>query len=189
MAAKKKAKKKPAARSRKVVQKKKPVNAKKAKKAKKTQAKSIRKPVKKSSRRSAVAAGSKAHSAAASVAVAAETHAHSWRRAKYNTLQEFWPFYLHEHRFSSNRVLHFMGSTLALALLGVAVGTANSWLLIPAVVSGYAFAWVGHFFIEKNRPATFTYPLKSLISDWRMWYCTLSGQIPREFQKYGLHSK
>ena len=112
-----------------------------------------------------------------------------WRRSHYKTLKEFWPFYLHEHSFGLNRVLHFIGSTLGLVIAAIAIGTRKYWLLIPAMVCGYAFAWVGHFFIEKNRPATFKYPLKSFISDWRMWYCILSAQIGKEMKRYGISSK
>ncbi|MFZ5630678.1 MAG: Mpo1-like protein [Spirochaetota bacterium] len=114
---------------------------------------------------------------------------YAWRRDHYRTLQEFWPFYLHEHSSVRNRLLHFVGSTLGLFVFAIAVGISNYVLVIPALVSGYAFAWFGHFFIEKNRPATFKYPLKSFISDWRMWYTMLTGRIAAELRKFGIESR
>jgi hypothetical protein len=116
-------------------------------------------------------------------------YTHAWQRENYETLKAFWPFYLHEHSRATNRRLHFVGSTLGLALAAVAIGTNTYPLLIAALVSGYAFAWFGHFFIEKNRPATFKYPLKSFISDWRMWYSMLTGKIGGELRKYGIQSR
>ena len=95
---------------------------------------------------------------------------------RIQTYSEFWPFYLGEHKNPMNRRLHFIGSTLGLILLGTALVMQNGWFILAAFVSGYAFAWIGHFKIEKNRPATFTYPLWSLISDWRMWYRMLIGK-------------
>lgn len=112
-----------------------------------------------------------------------------WQKAKYTSLKEFWPFYLNEHAHKSNRTLHFIGSSLGLIILAVALISAKYILIVPALVSGYAFAWFGHFFIEKNRPATFTYPLKSFISDWRMWYCTFMDKTEAEMQRFGIRSK
>lgn len=137
--------------------------------------------------------GAAAKPAATSHAMHAE-HDHAlpiqlWKRSHYKTLKEFWPFYLHEHSVGLNRILHFIGSTLGLVILAIAIGTRKYWLIAPAVISGYAFAWFGHFFLEKNRPATFKYPLKSFISDWRMWYCTLTGQIAKEMERYGIRSR
>ena len=112
-----------------------------------------------------------------------------WRRSHYKTLKEFWPFYLHEHSVALNRVLHFIGSTLGLVMLAIAIGTRKYWLIAPALASGYAFAWFGHFFLEKNRPATFKYPLKSFISDWRMWYYILTGKVVKEMERFGIRSR
>ncbi len=105
---------------------------------------------------------------------------------KYETLQEFWPFYLREHSNKMNRGLHFIGTSIALFWIVSAVFFLNPWYLLGAMFSGYLFAWIGHFFIEKNRPATFTYPFKSFISDWKMYFYTLTGQIGKELQKAGV---
>lgn len=69
-----------------------------------------------------------------------------------------------------------MGSALVLVVLALAVVTLNPWWLLAMPVVGYGFAWVGHFFFEKNRPATFKYPLWSLMGDWRMFFETVSGK-------------
>ena len=94
-------------------------------------------------------------------------------KTKIATYGEFWPLYLREHAHPLNRRLHFLGTSIVLALIIAAIALADPRYLIGAVLSGYGFAWIGHFFIEKNRPATFTYPLWSFISDWRMWLLTL----------------
>ena len=85
------------------------------------------------------------------------------------TYAAFWPFYLGEHRVRLTRTLHFIGTSLAVGVLAMMVWSLNWWLAPVAIVQGYAWAWASHFFVEKNRPATFTYPGWSFISDWRMW--------------------
>jgi hypothetical protein len=95
----------------------------------------------------------------------------------YRSLGEFYPFYLSEHANRSSRRLHFIGTTVALALFISAFITQKWWLLAVAIVQGYAFAWAGHFFFERNRPATFTYPLFSFLCDWRLWWEMLTGKI------------
>lgn len=96
---------------------------------------------------------------------------------QYHSLNEFYPFYLSEHSNRTCRRLHFIGSTMALALVIAALVTQVWWLLAVAVVQGYAFAWAGHYFFEHNRPATFTYPWLSLLGDWRLWWEILTGRI------------
>jgi hypothetical protein len=97
--------------------------------------------------------------------------------------EEFWPFYVHEHSNPLNRRLHFVGTSLALAsLVGFAV-TRRKRFLAAAPVMGYAFAWIGHFIVEKNRPATFTYPGKSLLGDFRMFGLMASGRMKSEIEK------
>lgn len=99
------------------------------------------------------------------------------RLAAARSFAEFYPLYLAEHRQPLNRWLHFTGSTLALVCLFFLVFTGNPWWLLAAVVCGYAFAWVGHFFVEHNRPATFKRPLLSLMGDWVMWWQMLTRRL------------
>ena len=96
---------------------------------------------------------------------------------KFASMAEFYPFYLSEHANRTSRRLHFIGTSLGLALLVAAVVTLNGWYLIGGLACGYAFAWVGHFFFENNRPATFSYPFYSFAGDWVMWSEILRGRI------------
>jgi hypothetical protein len=95
---------------------------------------------------------------------------------RYRSFAEFYPFYLSEHRHPVSRRLHVIGTSLAVVLIATALFTANPWWLLAALLQGYAFAWVGHFFFEHNRPATFSYPLFSFLGDWRMWWEVVSGR-------------
>jgi hypothetical protein len=95
----------------------------------------------------------------------------------YRTLSEFYSFYLSEHTNRTSRRLHFLGTTIAIALFVAAFITQLWWLVAIAFVQGYAFAWVGHFCFEHNKPATFQYPWLSFLSDWRMWWDMLTGKI------------
>lgn len=97
--------------------------------------------------------------------------------ARYASFREFYPFYLSEHRSRSSRRLHVCGTLLALALAAAALVGGRPVLLWAVPVAGYAFAWVGHYFFEKNRPATFSHPLYSLAGDFRMLYEVLTGRI------------
>lgn len=97
--------------------------------------------------------------------------------AQFRSFAEFYPYYLGEHSNPTCRRLHFVGTSLVIALLAYTIGSGK-WLLLLAVpLFGYGFAWVGHFFFEKNRPATFTYPLYSLIGDFVMFRDILLGKI------------
>lgn len=95
----------------------------------------------------------------------------------FHTFAEFYPFYLGEHRDATCRRLHYIGSWGVIAFLLACIVTGNAWWLLAAVVCGYAFAWVGHFFFEKNRPATFKHPLYSLMGDWVMFRDITTGRI------------
>ncbi len=97
---------------------------------------------------------------------------------RYGSFSDFYPFYLSEHSNRVSRLLHFTGTSVALVLIVVALLTMSWWLLLVALVQGYAFAWAGHFFFEHNRPATFRYPLFSFMGDWRLWWEMLTGKIP-----------
>ena len=96
--------------------------------------------------------------------------------SRFASFREFYPFYLEEHSNRTSRRLHFIGSCGVLALLAKAIASGNAWWALAALFCGYGFAWVGHFFFEKNRPATFKYPLWSLMGDWRMFFETISGK-------------
>jgi len=97
--------------------------------------------------------------------------------ARYTSFADFYPYYLRAHQNRTNRRLHFLGTTLVL-ILPVACLAAGAWpalLLVP--VAGYGPAWVGHFYFERNRPATFSHPLYSVIGDFRMYADTWRGKI------------
>jgi len=96
---------------------------------------------------------------------------------------EFWPYYVKEHLDPTNRLLHFVGSSLAAATLIGSVMTGQLYLLPVAPVVGYGFAWVGHFFVEKNRPASFKYPLFSFAADWVMWSKIATGRMQAEIER------
>ena len=98
-------------------------------------------------------------------------------KKEYKTFTEFYPFYLSQHTNLICRRLHFIGSSLVLANLFYAVFTGNWLLLLLLPVIGYGFAWTGHYFFEHNKPATFTYPIYSLIADWAMFKDILTGKI------------
>jgi hypothetical protein len=98
---------------------------------------------------------------------------------------DFWPYYLREHSRPRTRALHYIGTTLGLYL--IARGVAGSpWALVGAPFCAYGFAWFAHFFVEHNRPATFTYPGWSLISDFRMFGLFLAGRLAPELVKAGV---
>jgi len=101
----------------------------------------------------------------------------SVKNERFTSFSEFYPYYLSEHRNPTCRNLHYLGSALALGILLYAL-TSGHFSVIPlALVSGYAFAWVGHFFYEHNKPATFRYPLWSFMADWVMLKDFLLGRI------------
>jgi hypothetical protein len=101
----------------------------------------------------------------------------------YQTFEEFWPYYLYEHRLINCRALHYFGTVLSAALLVIVIAN-QAWAWLPLVlVAGYGPAWVGHFFIEKNRPATFQYPLWSLMGDYKMFYMAIRGQLRPELSR------
>ncbi len=102
---------------------------------------------------------------------------------KYKTLAEFYPFYLTEHSNRISRFLHFMGTTAVLFLLFGGILTGHFHLLFFMPIVGYGPAWVGHFFFEKNRPATFQYPLYSLASDFIMFKDIMTGKITEKLEQ------
>jgi hypothetical protein len=96
---------------------------------------------------------------------------------------EFWDFYVSEHSMPLTRVLHFAGTSLGIALLVFFIARGQ-WYFFPAFfVVGYAFAWFAHFVIEKNKPASFRFPLWSFISDFRMMWYMVTGRMGREVSR------
>ena len=103
---------------------------------------------------------------------------------RYSSFAAFYPYYLSEHAQATCRQLHFTGSILVLVVLAIALFRQQPiWLFVVPLI-GYGFAWVGHFFFEKNRPATFSYPLYSLMGDWVMFRDILYGRISLKGQAY-----
>mmetsp|Transcript_135029 Transcript_135029/g.190950 ORF Transcript_135029/g.190950 Transcript_135029/m.190950 type:complete len:109 (-) Transcript_135029:73-399(-) len=100
------------------------------------------------------------------------------KRSDFKNFKEFFPYYLEEHSNRTNRRLHVIGTLTAGLLLAYLLFTAQYKLLFLPFVVGYGFAWVGHFFFEKNKPATFKHPFYSFRGDWHMLYMVLSGRIP-----------
>lgn len=102
----------------------------------------------------------------------------------FSRFRDFYPYYLSEHTHPTCRWLHFIGSWLVLAVLAWVL-LSQQWaglLLVPVI--GYGCAWVGHFFFEKNRPATFTYPGYSLLGDWVMFKDILRGRVSLKGRAY-----
>ena len=97
--------------------------------------------------------------------------------AEFNSFNQFYPYYLGEHANRTCRRLHFVGSTLVILVIAAVLVTGQLRWLWLAPIAGYGFAWVGHFFFEKNRPATFKHPLYSLWGDWVMYAQILRGRI------------
>ncbi len=99
-------------------------------------------------------------------------------QGRFRSFREFYPAYLAEHRSSACRRLHALGSSLVLATLAAAILGREPWLLLALPIAGYGPAWLGHLLFERNRPATFTHPIYSLIGDWVMVWHMLTGRVP-----------
>ena len=95
----------------------------------------------------------------------------------FKSFAEFYPFYLSEHSNRTCRRLHFAGSSLGLVSLGLAFATGRPWWILVGLLCGYAFAWIGHFGFEKNKPASFKRPLYSLLGDWVMYRDIWLGKV------------
>jgi len=108
---------------------------------------------------------------------------------RYRTFAEFWPFYLREHARLGTRLFHYVGTSLVVLIAIFGIATGNWWLLLAMPVAGYFFAWISHAAIERNRPATFTYPLWSLAADFRMWWFWLTGRLGRELDAAGVNRR
>lgn len=102
------------------------------------------------------------------------------------TFQQFWPYYLAEHSKPATRAFHFLATATWLALLGAAVFTRTWWLLVLIPLAAYGLAWFSHFFIERNRPATFKHPLYSLLADHKMAFYMLTGRLGGELLRLNI---
>lgn len=102
---------------------------------------------------------------------------------RFDRYTAFFPYYLSEHRDPVCRRLHYVGTTLEIVWVVTAIVTLNPWFLLAAAFSGYGFAWIGHFFFERNKPATFKYPLWSYIADHQMAWLAVMGKLPRHLEK------
>jgi hypothetical protein len=99
------------------------------------------------------------------------------------SFEDFWPFYVREHAHETNRKLHFVGLSLAMGSVAIGLLTRRPAFFLAAPVLGYGFAWVGHFVVEGNTPATFKYPLWSLRGDFEMWWKMASGTMNAEVER------
>ena len=101
----------------------------------------------------------------------------------FNSFTEFWPYYVNEHSKPGTRLLHLIGTVSGLSLVVVFIMIGKWWLFPLALVPGYGAAWIGHFFIEKNRPATFKHPLWSFMGDYKMIALMLTGRMDAELRR------
>lgn len=108
---------------------------------------------------------------------------------RFESFDDFWPYYLAEHSDPTNRTLHLLGTLGAAATVGYAAARRKPKFLALVPVLGYGAAWIGHYFVQKNRPATFKHPLWSLQGDLKMAGMILSGQIDDELRRYGIESE
>ena len=108
---------------------------------------------------------------------------------RFKSFSEFWPFYLGEHSVPQCRLQHFFGTTVALTLMVVWLINGGVAWLASAVIVGYGCAWWGHFAFEKNKPATFQYPLWSFIGDWKMFWMMLNGHLDDELKRFGIRPR
>ena len=105
---------------------------------------------------------------------------------RYTSFREFWPHYLREHKRPATRRLHYAGTALVLAFAAAALAIGDWRLLVAVPLAGYGFAWASHATVERNRPATFTYPLWSLAADFRMAWLWATGRLDPELESAGV---
>ena len=96
---------------------------------------------------------------------------------KFTSFKDFYPYYLSEHKLRINKILHAIGSLSGLGFLIYTIYTEQYKFILISFIFGYTFAWIGHFIFEKNKPATFKYPLYSFMGDWVMLKDIILGKI------------
>lgn len=99
-------------------------------------------------------------------------------KQRYKSFSEFWPFYVAEHSRTGTRWLHLLGTTAGLATVAYLIAIGKWWLFPLGFIPGYGCAWLAHFVIEKNKPATFEYPLWSFLADYKMIALMLTNRWP-----------
>lgn len=104
-------------------------------------------------------------------------------RQSIRSYRDFWPYYLGEHSRPATRMVHCFGTSLAIILVILSGLFGEPWLLLAALLCGYGFAWLAHMLIERNRPATFRYPLWSLIGDFHMCGLIWIGRMDDELDR------
>jgi hypothetical protein len=102
---------------------------------------------------------------------------------RYKSFAEFWPFYVNEHSRPGTRVLHLIGTSTGILVVIYLIATGRWWLFPLGLIPGYGGAWLGHFLVEKNKPATFQYPLWSFMGDYKMIAMMITGRISGEVKK------
>ena len=105
---------------------------------------------------------------------------------EHNSFAQFFPHYLREHADPRTRAFHYVGTALVIGIWLAAVVTLTWWLLLLTPVAGYVFAWVSHAFVERNKPATFTYPWWSLLADFKMFGLWVSGRLGPHLRAAGV---
>ena len=98
----------------------------------------------------------------------------------------FWPVYLAAHSRPATRAIHMAGTGASILFILAAILLRNPWLLAAAIVAGYAFAWLSHGMVERNKPATFRHPFWSIFSDFRMLFLWLGGRLGNELARHGI---
>ena len=119
----------------------------------------------------------------AKTTIAAQVSNSTLVKANNPATQKFYDFYLAEHQNMACRRLHFAGSSFGLIGLAKSIKNRSAKPLLKGIAAGYACAWVGHFFFEKNKPASFKFPLKSFASDFRMYGDVLRGNLSLKDRK------
>lgn len=107
---------------------------------------------------------------------------------KFENISQFYPFYLSQHANNMNRLLHFIGTTLATIHLLLFFYLLTPINLVMGILLGYGFAWVGHFFFERNKPATFKYPVMSFLCDYLMYWDIITFKIGRRLKEYSIQN-